>query len=128
MKSVNVCMDGKFYGNEISPYGKQHNRVDYATLSSVGNLVLCNEAMWLDEYWFENVVEGDNLVNGEVNDLDEICQTYIIDKRLRDVLCKHTNEVVWFWADLGVYLWCVKHFGTAWDYVLTDIKIDDSKE
>ena len=37
---------------------------------------------------------------------------------------RETNEIVFYSEDLDMYLWGVTHYGTSWDYVLTDIKID----
>ena len=44
-----------FYGNEISEYGQEHNRVDYRTLSKAFDGVLNNDIMGKTEgivgYW-----------------------------------------------------------------------------
>lgn len=54
---------------------------------------------------------------------DEIFQWYIVSAAGAEIL-QEANEIVYYNEDLDLYIWGVTHFGTAWDYVLTDIKID----
>lgn len=51
----------------------------------------------------------------------EIFQYFIISDNGADILKRYTNEIVMYNADLDMYVWCVTHWGTSWDYVLTDI-------
>lgn len=53
----------------------------------------------------------------------EIYQYFIISDRGAEILQDLTNEIVYYLPALDVYVWGVTHWGTAWDYVLTDIKI-----
>ena len=39
-----------------------------------------------------------------------------------------TNEVVFYLPIIDAYVWGVDHYGTSWDYVLTDIKIELDEE
>ena len=57
----------------------------------------------------------------------EIYQYYIISGYGADILQDFTNENVFYNDFLDMYVWGVCHFGTAWDYVLTDIpvKVED---
>ena len=54
----------------------------------------------------------------------EIFQYYIISSHTAVELQEHTNEVILYNEGLDIYLLGVTHFGTSWDYVLTDIKIN----
>lgn len=54
----------------------------------------------------------------------EIFQYYIIDNNLAQILQDLTNEIVYYIDYLDIYVWGITHYGTSWDYVLTDIKID----
>lgn len=123
-----------FYGVEISEYGQKNGYVDYRTLAKTFNAVLNNEIyakLWkVDRYTYGceymndfEVVNGD-VVDEETEDYVEIFQYYIIDDNGADILMRETNEIVFYSEDLDMYLWGVTHYGTAWDYVLTDIKID----
>ena len=67
----------------------------------------------------------------KINDLEyeqdnqqEIYQYYIIDDALARILQEWTNEIVYYIPLLDVYVWGITHYGTSWDYVLTNIKID----
>lgn len=51
----------------------------------------------------------------------EVFQWYIISDNGADILKDYTNELVYYCETLDVYVWGVTHYGTAWDYVLTDI-------
>lgn len=60
----------------------------------------------------------------EQDELPEIYQYYIISDNGAKILQHYTNEILYYIEPLDVYVWGVTHFGTAWDGVLTDIKID----
>ena len=51
----------------------------------------------------------------------EVFQWYIISDNGADILKDYTNELVYYCETLDVYVWGVTHYGTSWDYVLTDI-------
>ena len=102
-----------FYGREVSQYGKEHHRVDYATLYSTFNHILCNEILLQGEW---------DLVNGQLDEDDEVFQTYIIDPQGAYILREYTNDPVWYNEGLNLYVSGVTHWGTNWSYVLTDIK------
>lgn len=53
----------------------------------------------------------------------EIFQYYIISHQGADILQNYTNEIVFYNDVLDMYVWGVCHYGTAWDYVLTDIPV-----
>lgn len=71
-----------------------------------------------------------NEINEQIEDLKseqdndpEVFQWYIVDdwgaKLLHEI-----NEIVYYNETLNMYLWGVTHYGTSWNYVLTNIKID----
>ena len=51
----------------------------------------------------------------------EIYQYYIVSDNGAEIL-KEINVIVFYNEDLDMYVWGVAHYGTFWDYVLTDIK------
>ena len=57
----------------------------------------------------------------EQDSTDEIYQYYIVSDRGAEIL-KECNEIVFYNEELDMYVWGVTHWGTSWDYVLTDIK------
>ena len=64
----------------------------------------------------------------EQDETPEIYQYYIIDDNGAEILKDLTKEIVYYLPCLDVYIWGVTHYGTSWDYCLTDIKIDLSDE
>lgn len=169
-----------FYGNEISEYGIQHNRVDYATLAKAFDAVLCNDITKLfyssingeytepeqvngfidnseeieeleekidqlqeqldeldllidyDEEEYNSIEEQIEELEEQIEELEqeqnedpEIYQYYIISDSGYNTLKYHTNEIVYYISVLDIYVWGVTHWGTSWDYVLTNIKIEE---
>lgn len=107
-----------FYGNKISDYGIKHGYLDYGTLAKALNCVLANDLMALTE----GVVGNWELISGDPE--AEVLQWYVVDKfdLLQDI-----GEIVYYNEDLNVYLWGVTHWGTSWNYVLTDVPCNTKK-
>lgn len=53
----------------------------------------------------------------------EVFQWYIVDD-CGGRLLQEANEIVYYNETLDMYLWGVTHYGTSWDYVLTNIPIE----
>ncbi len=110
-----------FFGNKISDYGLKNGYVDYETLAKAFDAVLNNDII-------ENTINIGfwEQVNGfkEEDYPPEIFQYYIISESGANILCEFTDEIVFYNEDLNMYVWGVCHFGTAWNYVLTDISVN----
>lgn len=116
--------DGKVYGFKVSDYGLENGYLDYYTLSKiVGDCILNNSVVPYTgmENW--EVVSGREL--DEYDEYYEIYQYYIISEAGYRFLEDYTDEIVYYNEQLDMYVWAVTHFGTSWDYVLTDIKLLD---
>lgn len=116
--------NNSFYGNEISDYGLAHGFVDYRALAESFDAILNNDiiAKTKDTCLWECVNGSDY---DEENDCyEEVFQTYIISEEGFEILSRYTNEIVWHNEQLDLYVWGVTHYGTSWDYVLTDIRIN----
>lgn len=61
-------------------------------------------------------------IEDEENNPPEVFQFYIVSANAVDILTE-AGEVVYYNEALDMYIWGVTHYGTAWSYVLTDIKI-----
>lgn len=59
---------------------------------------------------------------------NDIFQCYIISEAGAEILKDYTDEIVFYNSNLDMYVWGVTHYGTAWDYVLTDIKCNGKEE
>ena len=111
-----------FEGNKISEYGLQNGYVDYRTLAKALDAVLNNNIISNTQdigYWEE--VNGSEY-DEENDDYIEVYQYFIISDYGAKILQEMTDEIVWYNEDLDMYVWGVTHWGTSWDYVLTDIK------
>ena len=126
-----------FYGNKVSDYGLEHGYVDYRTLAEAFQCVLNDYIIEKTEgvvgYWeqISGWRDNDDCIddNGDYGDyVPDIYQWYIVDYNGATILQK-VGEVVYYNDELNMYVWGVTHYGTIWDYVLTDIKIElDNKE
>lgn len=111
--------NNRVYGVEVSKYSLKHGYLDYLTLSRIiGDCILNND---IYEYIGS---ENWSIVAGYDNDeFREVYQHYIISEQGYKFLEEHTDEIVYYCENLDLYLWGITHFGTGWDYVLTDIKL-----
>lgn len=108
---------GRVYGEKVSDYGLKNGYLDYYTLSRiVGDCILNNTLM------AETYLDDWEMVCGDDYDAD-IFQYYIITEAGYQFLEEFTDEIVYYNQNLDIYLWGITHFGTSWDYVLTDIKL-----
>ena len=121
----NTITSKYFFGNEISKYGVENKRVDYRTLAKSFDCILNNDIMQVLEnkgFYFEEV--NGNTYDEEEDSYIDIYQYYIISESGYRILSEYTNEIVYYNDELDIYIWCITHYGTSWDYVLTEIKID----
>lgn len=125
-------------GVKVSGYGLSNKYLDYRALAEiVGNMIL-NNTVWSatePEDW--ELVAGEDCygldVNGEECDPHsdecydigyyEAYQHYIITESGYNFLKEYTDEIVYYNNDLDMYIWAITHYGTSWDYVLTNIKL-----
>lgn len=166
-----------FFGNEISEYGQQHNRVDYATLAKAFDAVMNNSILENTQeigYWepmtdcsyyedydgnrydyddaqqkiaelqeemdmLESSVLKDSKTKERIAEIQEnidclederfpeIYQWFIVSDRGADIL-QEIGEYVLYNETLDMYVWGVDHYGTSWDYVLTNIPCNCKEE
>ena len=117
--SNNFKLAGNYFcGNEISAYGQEHNRLDYATFAKAFDAVLNNNIFGMFDGW--------ELINGsdydeENDEYTEVFQWFIVSDNGAQMIQDYTDEILYYHEDLDIYLWGVTHYGTSWDYVLMDI-------
>ena len=135
-----------FYGHKISDYGLKCGYVDYHTLAQAFDAVLNNEVLsktsfigyWEpvggSEYYYEddngNIIQPEEYddLSGEEQDkyseyYREVFQWFIVDDNGARILQELTDEILYYNEELDMYIWGVTHYGTSWDYVLTNIKV-----
>ena len=119
----NFKLAGKYFcGNEISPYGQKHSRLDYATFAKAFDAVLNNNIFSMG--W--NIGNGWELVNGfdydeDTKEAQEVYQWFIVSDNGAQIIQDYTDEILYYHEELDIYLWGVTHYGTSWDHVLMDI-------
>lgn len=88
--------------------------------TQIEDLMLDNDG---DEHTeeIEELQDRINELEEEQNNTDEIFQYYIVSDNGAEIL-EEINEIVFYNERLDMYVWGVTHWGTSWDYVLTDIK------
>lgn len=112
-----------FYGNEISAHGLYCGYIDYRTLASAFPHILCNDIICKTDRDAWECVNGCEY-DEETEEFCEIFQYYIISAQGASILEELTDEIVFYNYELDLYVWGVTHFGTSWDYVLTNIKVE----
>ena len=121
--------------HEIGCWEQESGFVDNS--EEMGELQEQIEDLMLDNENDEHTEEIEALQD-KINELEEeqessynaeIYQYFIVDDNGARIL-EEFNEIVFYNEDLDMYVWGVTHWGTSWDYVLTDIKIvlEDTEE
>ena len=118
-----------FYGVEIPQEEIDRGYISYRTLAETFEGVLCNDITKLFYANINGEYNEPELYNGsdydeENNYYYDIYQYFIIDKNGVDILSDCTNEIIYYLPTVDIYIWGITHFGTLWDCVDTDIKIE----
>jgi hypothetical protein len=145
-------LHGKYFcGNKISDYGLEFGYVDYATFAKAFDAVLCNSVWDIDDpsmydnlvninkdYYYNPVTcmeiteeEFEKLSDEEKEKVweyeeryPEVFQWFIVSDNAKWLLDENC-EIYTYSELLNCYVWGVTHWGTSWDYVLTNIKIEN---
>lgn len=72
----------------------------------------------------EELEEEKEELEREQDNNPEIFQYFIISDNGAEILQELTDEIVYYLPVIDCYVWGVTHYGTAWDYVLTDIPVE----
>lgn len=100
---------------DLNSYELENKRLSYKNLFyNDDSLILCN-----------NIAKDYLELQSGFNDDDEyleVYQYYIITDNLAKRLIE-INEIVYYHEKLDIYVLGVTHFGTSWDYVLTNLKL-----
>lgn len=95
----------------------------------VGDIVLCNNIGQLDSSIFDNII-NDNYYDDDEEYLEEEYYQYYLcnlDEWEKDFL-KQTDIIVSYSDVLDCDVLMVNHWGTSWDYVMTDIEWTDDTD
>ena len=118
---------------DLNEYEREHNKISYRRLInriSNDDIWLFNNAPKLANYDFEFEINSDyDEETGEYIDIYQYSliaiNNYMLEK-LKDLKIK---DLIIAWSEtLEEYVLMVEHFGTSWDYVLTDIEPTEDYE
>ena len=123
--------------NDLNEYEKEHNKISYKRLVNrlFTDMILCNDITKLfyneigGKYTEPEFVVGTDY-DYETDSYADIFQYFIVDFNsytYEHILKKYAeqlgNEFILYYIEpLDLYILGVTHFGTGWDYVLTDIE------
>ena len=120
----------KFYisnKKELNEEELKTGRISYRRIIEryVENLVLCNDIVDIEENIYEQLYDNYE----EIEDL-EIYQYYLCNlNEFEEETLKEYGILLAYSNILNVDILCVDHFGTSWDYVMTDVEwSEDYKE
>lgn len=68
----------------------------------------------------------EELEEGSYN--QEIFQYYIVSDQGAEMIKQYTDDSLFYNETLDMYVWGITHYGTAWSYVLTDVKLNCKEE
>lgn len=109
---------------DLNNYEKENKRLSYYNLFYKDEgLILCNNIA--EDY------EELELVSECLEDEDyyeDIYQYYIISDDTAKRLLEYTKETIYYHNRLDIYILGVSHYGTSWDYVLTEFRLEKDED
>lgn len=107
-----------------------YGNLSFATLCKLcfTDMVLCNDIQNIDDYSIYDNMEYERKEDDEDDEYPEIYQWFIVDTYEYWFEQYKENFVMTYSDKLNVWILCVTHWGTSWDYVATDIKIIEEGE
>lgn len=89
-----------------------------------GSLIMCNDIVNVDPSIIEN--SRFETYDDETGEYTEIYQYYLTNYGAGDVefLEQHFNLLFSYSDMLDLYILCVDHFGTSWDYVTVETDLE----
>ncbi len=119
---------GLLKNEKMGAYELEKGYASYRTIVErfIGDIVLCNNIIEIDYDIINNIdIDEDH---EEIENF-EIFQYYVCNLGKWDAEQAKKAGLILSYSDvLGCDVLCVDHWGTSWDYVLTDVKLFDTYE
>lgn len=139
---------GLLKSEKMGSYEREQGWASYRTIVEyfIGDIVLCNNIVEVDQSVYDNLIieekyynENDEEITEEeyYNDDNAYCDTsapeiyqyYICNLSDHDKKqCEKAGLILSYSDMLDCDVLCVNHWGTSWDYVLTNVKLFDDYE
>lgn len=127
MKKLKMFVNTK----DLNEYEKQHNRISFKRLIDrlFTDMILCNNITKLFYNYIEPEIEIGKDYDEEYEEYIDVYQYFIVDFNsytYEYILQKYAKQlgeefILYYIEELDLFVLGVTHFGTGWDYVLTDI-------
>lgn len=125
---------------DLTQYEKENNKISFRRLIEklFANMVLCNDITKLfytdiNGVYTEPQIEIGEDYDTETDEYIDIYQYFIVDfsNWTYELMTKYQEQfgkefILYYIEELNLYILGVTHFGTGWDYVLTDIEPSES--
>lgn len=99
------------------------NRLEFLTDEEIEEAQMLQEEIdSIQEQIEELEEEQERLYN------QEIFQYYIVSDQGAEMIKQYTDDPLFYNETLDMYVWGITHFGTSWNYVLTDVKLNCGQE
>lgn len=72
----------------------------------------------------EELQDQINELEEQQDEQPEIYQYFIISSYGAEIIKDYTNDPLYYLPVIDCYVWGITHYGTSWDYVLTDVKLE----
>ena len=127
---------------DLNEYERKHNKISFKTLVNklFTDMIPCNDItkLFYNEIggkYTEPQIEIGTDYDEESDEYIDIYQYFIIDfsNWTYDLMTKYAEQfgkefILYYIEELDLYILGVTHFGTGWDYVLTDIEPSEDME
>ena len=112
--------------NDLNSYEKENEALSYYNLFYKDEgMILCNNIV--EDYEYLEIVNGTEYdENGDY--CIDIYQYYIINDDTAKRLMEYTNEIIYYHNRLDIYILGVTHYGTNWQYVLTEFRLEKTDD
>lgn len=126
----------------LNDYEREHNKISFKRLANklFSDMILCNNIKKLfyntigTEYTEPEIEIGTDY-DEETDEQIDVYQYFIVDFNnwTYELMTKYKEQfgkefILYYIEELDLYILGVTHFGTGWDYVLTDIEPSENTQ
>lgn len=99
------------------------NRLEFLTDEEIEEAQMLQEEIGSIQEQIEELEEEQERLYNQ-----EIFQYYIVSDQGEEMIKQYTEDPLFYNETLDMYVWGITHYGTAWSYVLTDVKLNCKEE
>lgn len=99
------------------------NRLEFLTDEEIEEAQMLQEEIGSIQEQIEELEEEQERLYNQ-----EIFQYYIVSDQGAEMIKQYTEDPLFYNETLDMYVWGITHYGTAWSYVLTDVKLNCKEE